>query len=140
MKAIVCEQYGPPDGLQFKEVATPAPVDDEVLIKICAASVNPLDSYSMRGPLFFLPIIGRRLKPEHQVIGCDIAGRVEAVGKDVKRLQEGDEVFGGKSWGGFAEYACVSEDKLAIKPANVSFEDAAAVTVAAITALQALRD
>src|SRR5450755_2397712 len=83
MKAIVCTRYGPPELLQLKEIATPTPADNEVLIKICAASVNPLDSFSMRGPLFFLPMIGARLKPKHQIIGADLAGRVEAVGKDV---------------------------------------------------------
>jgi NADPH:quinone reductase-like Zn-dependent oxidoreductase len=140
MKAIVCTQYGPPDVLQFKEIATPEPADNEVLIKVYAASVNPLDSFGMRGPLFFLPMIGRLLKPKHKVIGSDIAGRVEAVGKDVKQFQPGDEVFGGKGWGAFAEYACAIEDRLALKPANLSFEDAAAVPIAAITALQGLRD
>lgn len=140
MKAIVSTQYGPPDVLQFKEIATPAPADDEVLIKLYAASVNPFDSYSLRGPLFFLPMIGGLLKPKHKVIGSDIAGRVEAVGRDVKQFQPGDEVFGGKGWGGFAEYVCATEDRLALKPANLSFEDAAAVPIAAITALQGLRD
>jgi NADPH:quinone reductase-like Zn-dependent oxidoreductase len=144
MKAIVCTRYGPPEVLQLKEIPTPTPADNEVLIKICAASVNPLDSFSMRGPLFFLPMIGAWLEPKHQVIGADLAGRVEAVGKDVKQFKAGDEVFGasfgGKGVGAFAEYACVLADKLALKPANLSFEDAAAVPVAAITALQGLRD
>ena len=140
MKALVSTRYGPPDVLQFKEIATPVPADDEVLIKVYAASVNPLDSYSMRGPLFFLPMIGGLLKPKHNVIGSDIAGRVEAVGSDVKQFQPGDEVFGGKGFGGFAEYACATEDRLALKPANLSFEEAAAVPIAAITALQGLRD
>jgi NADPH:quinone reductase-like Zn-dependent oxidoreductase len=140
MKAIEITQYGPPDVLRFTEVAKPAPADDEVLVKVYAASVNPLDSFSMRGPLFFLPMIGGLLKPRHQVIGCDIAGRVEAVGRHVKQFRPGDEVFGGKGVGGFAEYVCAAEDKLALKPANLSFEDAAAVPVAAITALQGLRD
>src|SRR5271157_559191 len=140
MKAIVHTQYGPPDVLQLSEIAVPTPADNEVLIKIYAASVNPLDSFSMRGPLFFLPMIGGLLKPKYKVIGCDIAGRVEAVGRHVKQFQPGDEVFGGKGVGGFAEYVCAVEDKLALKPANLSFEDAAAVPVAAITALQGLRD
>ena len=140
MKAIVCTQYGSPDVLQFKEIAKPAPADDEVLIKLYAASVNPIDSFAMRGPLFFLPMIRRLLKPKYKVIGSDIAGRVEAVGKDVKQFQPGDEVFGAKGWGGFAEYVCATEDRLALKPANLSFEDAAALPVAAITALQSLRD
>ena len=140
MKAIVCTQHGPPDVLQFKEIATPTPADDEVLIKLYAASVNPVDSYFMRGPLFFLPMIGGLLKPKHKVLGCDIAGRVEAVGRNVKQFKPGDEVFGAKGGGGFAEYVCAVEDKLALKPTNISFESAAAVPIAAITALQGLRD
>ena len=140
MKAIVHTKYGPPDVLKLEEVQKPDPSDDGVLVKVHAASVNPLDSYVMRGPLFFLPMIGGLLKPKHKVLGCDIAGRVEAVGRHVKQFQPGDEVFGGKGSGGFAEYVCAIEDKLALKPANVSFEDAAAVPIAAITALQGLRD
>jgi NADPH:quinone reductase-like Zn-dependent oxidoreductase len=144
MKAIVTTRYGPPEVLQLREIATPAPAEDEVLIKLYASSVNPLDSFSMRGPLFFLPMIGRLLKPKHKVIGADIAGRVESVGRDVKQFQPGDEVFGGSfgrnGMGGFAEYVCALEDSLAQKPANISFEEAAAVPVAAITALQGLRD
>ncbi|HEX4809651.1 MAG TPA: NAD(P)-dependent alcohol dehydrogenase [Bryobacteraceae bacterium] len=140
MKAIVCTRYGSPDVLQFEEVSTPIPADDEVLIKLYAAAVNPLDSYSMRGPLFFLPAIGGLLKPKHKIPGSDIAGRVEAVGGHAKQFQSGDEVFGGKLVGGFAEYVCVTEGQLALKPTNLSFEEAAAVPIAAITALQALRD
>jgi NADPH:quinone reductase-like Zn-dependent oxidoreductase len=139
MKAIVCTQYGPPDVLQFTEVAKPTPKDDEVLIKIHAASVNPMDRFSMRGAPLIRLIPGLRT-PRHKVIGCDIAGRVEAVGRRVKQFQPGDEVFGGTGVGAFAEYVCAIEDKLALKPANLSFEDAAAVPVAAITALQGLRD
>ena len=139
MKAIVCTQYGPPDVLQFAEVANPTPKDDEVLIQIHAASVNPMDRFSMRGaPL--IRLIPWLRTPRHKVIGCDIAGRVEAVGRHVKEFQPGDEVFGGTGVGAFAEYVCAAEDKLALKPANLSFEDAAAVPVAAITALQGLRN
>lgn len=139
MKAIVHTQYGPPDVLQFTEVATPTPGDDEVLIRIYAASVNPLDRYVMRGAPLIRLIPGLRT-PKHKVIGADIAGRVEAVGRHVKQFQPGDAVFGAKGVGGFAEYVCAIEDKLARKPANTSFEEAAAVPVAAITALQGLRD
>ena len=107
MKAIVITQYGPPEVLQLREIATPTPAVDQVLIKLYAASVNPLDSFMMRGPLFFLPSVGKLLKPKHQVIGADIAGRVESVGKDIKKFRTGDEVFGasfqGKGLGGFAE-------------------------------------
>ncbi len=130
--------------LQLREIATPAPAAGQVLIKLYASSVNPLDSFMMRGPLFFLPSVGKLLKPKHKVIGADIAGRVESVGKDIKKFHPGDEVFGAsfeeKGLGGFAEYVCAAEDRLALKPANISFEEAAAVPVAAITALQGLRD
>jgi NADPH:quinone reductase-like Zn-dependent oxidoreductase len=141
MKAIVRTRYGPPGALQFTEVAKPTPTADEVLIALYAASVNPLDLFSMRGAPIIRLIPGLRT-PKQQVLGCDIAGRVEAVGRQVKQFQPGDEVFGvtGFAGGGFAEYACAREDKLALKPANSSFEDAAAVPIAAITALQGLRD
>ena len=141
MKAIVRAQYGPPDVLQFAEVATPTPADGELLIKLCAASVNPLDLFMMRGAPLIRSIPGQRT-PKHKILGCDIAGRVEAVGKHVKQFQPGDEVFGvtGFEGGAFAEYVCALEDKVALKPANSSFEDAAAVPVAALTALQGLRD
>ncbi len=140
MKAIVYTQYGPPDVLQFKDVARPTPADDEVLIELYAASVNPVDWHLMRGKPLPLRLTTGLRTPKHEVLGCDIAGRVEAVSKDAKRFQPGDEVFGGKGVAGFAEYVCVREDKLALKPANISFEEAAAVPVAAITALQGLRD
>jgi len=158
MKAIVYTQYGPPDVLQFREVATPTPADDEVLLKLYAASVNPLDLGVIRGVPAFVRLIVRLLfgvrTPKakvfgtdlagraEKVLGSDIAGRVEAVGRHVKQFQPGDEVFGGNLFagGGFAEYVCAVEDKLALKPANISFEDAAAVPIAAITALQGLRD
>jgi NADPH:quinone reductase-like Zn-dependent oxidoreductase len=141
MKAIVRAQYGPPDVLQFTDVAKPTPNDHEVLIKLCAASVNPLDLFHMRGAPWNRWIPGLR-KPKQPIIGCDIAGRVEAVGRDAKQFQPGDAVFGvtGFAGGGFAEYVCAPEAKLARKPANLSFEDAAAVPIAAITALQGLRD
>jgi len=139
MKAIVYTQYGSPDVLQLRDMAAPAPADREVLIRVCAASVNPLDFHQMRGHVRFMT--GMR-RPKQSVLGCDIAGRVEAVGKNETRFQPGDEVFGvkGLGGGGFAEYACADEDKLALKPANLSFEEAASVPVAAITALQGLRD
>src|SRR5258708_664345 len=140
MKAMVYTQYGPPDVLQLTEVAKPVPKDDEVLIKIHAASVNPVDLYLMRGKPMFVRLIGGLFKPKRTVPGTDIAGRVEAVGKNVNQFYPDDEVFGAKGGGGFAEYGCALADKLALKPANVSFEEAAAVTVAAITALQGLRD
>lgn len=148
MKAIVCTRYGPPDVLQFQEIATPSPADNEVLIKICAASVNPLDSGTMQGPWIARLLTGGLRKPRHKVLGADVAGRVQAVGRLITRFHPGDEVFGGlfgglfgaKGLGGFAEYVCAYEDRLALKPADLSFADAAAVPVAAITALQGLRD
>jgi NADPH:quinone reductase-like Zn-dependent oxidoreductase len=140
VKAIIYTQYGPPDVLQFTEVAKPIPKDDEVLIKVHAASANPLDWHFLRGEPFFVRF-GGLLKPKHKILGADIAGRVEAVGSKVKQFQPGAEVFGGaKGLGGFAEYVCTVENKLALKPANLSFEDAASVPVAAISALQGLRD
>lgn len=140
MKAIVRTQYGPPSVVQFAEVATPAPADNEVMIRLRAASVNPLDLFLMTGmPWNRVP--GLR-KPKHEVLGCDIAGQVEAVGKNVKQFRAGDEVFGatGFEGKGFAEYVCALEEKLAAKSASVSFEDAAAIPIAASTALQGLRD
>src|SRR5687767_11283872 len=141
MKAAVATRYGPPDVVQITDVAKPDPRDNEVLIQVRAASVNPLDLFAMRGAPLIRLIPGLRT-PQHKVLGCDIAGQVEAVGRHVKQFQPGDEVFGVKGFagGGFAEYACVPEDKVARKPANRSFEEAAAVPVAAVTALQALRD
>jgi NADPH:quinone reductase-like Zn-dependent oxidoreductase len=141
MKAIVRTQYGSLDGLQFTEVAKPTPTDNEVLIRVCAAAVNPLDLFLVKGAPWSRGLPGMRT-PKHEVIGCDIAGRVEAVGNNVTRFQTGDEVFGvtGFAGNGFAEYACAREEKLVAKPATLSFEDAAAVPIAATTALQGLRD
>ena len=139
MKAIVCTQYGPPlDVLQLKEVDKPTPTDNQVLVKVYAASVNKKDLAPMRGA-FMARLLGTGLlKPKRQILGDDIAGRVEAIGKDVKQFQPGDEVFGDASEA-FAEYANAREDLLALKPTIVTFEEAAAVPVAAITALQGLR-
>jgi NADPH:quinone reductase-like Zn-dependent oxidoreductase len=138
MKAIVCTQYGPPDVLQFTEAAKPTPKDDEVLIKIHGASVNPIDQLFRGRPYAIRMLTGLR-KPKDTRIGSDVAGKVEAVGRNVTRFKPGDEVFG-VCRGACAQYGCVIEDKLAPKPANLSFADAAAVPVAAITALQGLRD
>jgi NADPH:quinone reductase-like Zn-dependent oxidoreductase len=140
MKAVIYTQYGPPDVLRFTEVAKPTPKDDEVLIKLYAAAVNPLDRHFMRGEPFFLRLGGLRT-PKFKILGVDMAGRVEAVGSDVKQFRPGDDVFGGGvGVGGFAEYACAPEGALALKPASLSFEGAASVPVAGITALQGLRD
>jgi NADPH:quinone reductase-like Zn-dependent oxidoreductase len=141
MKAIVRTLYGSLDALQFAEVATPTPADNEVLIKLRAASVNPLDLFLMKGAPWNRVIPGLRT-PKHEIIGCDIAGRVEAVGRNVRQFLPGDEVFGvtGFEGNGFAEYVCAMEEKVGPKPANLSFEEAAAVPIAASTALQGLRD
>jgi NADPH:quinone reductase-like Zn-dependent oxidoreductase len=143
MKAIVYTEYGSPDVLELKEVEKPAPKDDEVLVKITAASANPLDWHLMRGEPFLARLEGGLQKPKNTRLGADIAGRVEAVGHNITAFKPGDEVFGEifeHGLGGFAEYAAVPEHLLALKPANTSFEDAAGVPVAAYTALQGLRD
>jgi NADPH:quinone reductase-like Zn-dependent oxidoreductase len=143
MKAIVYHQYGSPDVLELTEVEKATPKDDEVLLKVHAASVNPADWHLLRGKPYIARLqLGLR-KPKDRVLGCDVAGQVEAVGKNVTMLQPGDEVFGSPfmhGFGAFAEYVCVSEDLLAPKPAPLSFEQAAAVPLAASTALQGLRD
>ena len=140
MKAIVYDNYGSPDVLKYEEIEKPTAGDDEVLIKVRAASVNPLDWRLMRGkPLFVRLMIGGLRKPKITRPGRDVAGQVEAVGRNVTQFKPGDEVFGACR-GAFAEYVCAIEDRLALKPANISFEEAAAVPVAALSALQCLRD
>ena len=142
MKAIVYTKYGQPDVLELKEVEKPAPRDDEVLVKVHAASINDWDWGLLRGKPFMNRLAFGLLKPRTQILGLDIAGRVEAVGSKVKRLNPGDDVFGdisGCSWGGFAEYVCASEDALTLKPAGMTFDEAAAIPQAAILALQGLR-
>ncbi|MBI9046424.1 MAG: NAD(P)-dependent alcohol dehydrogenase [Anaerolineaceae bacterium] len=141
MKAIICEKYGSPDVLEFKEVEKPAPNENEVLIKVCAASVNAYDWHMLSADIFLVRLMGGGLfKPQNIIPGADIAGRVEAAGKNIRHFQPGDEVFGEVGHGGFAEYVCAPEDRIALKPANLSFEEAAAVPMAALTALQGLRD
>jgi len=143
MKAIVYEKYGPPEVLQLKEVEKPTPSDDEVLVKVHAASVNRADWGFVRGKPFVVRLWSGLLKPKNTILGADIAGRVEAVGRNAKQFQPGDDVYGEISvcgWGGFAEYVSVPENALALKPANLTFEEAAAVPLAAVTALQGLRD
>jgi len=141
MKAIVTTKYGPPDVLEFKDVAKPEPKENEVLIKIHAASVNAYDWHLLTADIPLVRLMGGGLlKPQNPIPGADIAGQVEAVGSSVTQFKPGDEVFGDISKGGFAEYACAPENKLALKPLNLSFEQAAAVPMAGITALQGLRD
>jgi NADPH:quinone reductase-like Zn-dependent oxidoreductase len=139
MKAIVHERYGRPDVLELRDVDLPTIEDHQVLLRVHASSVNPAEWYGVTGPLFARAFGGGLRKPKSTTVGADVAGVVESVGKDVTEFQLGDEVFGtsGASW---AEYAPAREVRLVRKPANVSFEEAAAVPIAGITALQALRD
>jgi len=141
MKAIVCTGYGTPDVLRLTEVEKPAPGDDEVLVKVHAASLNAGDWHILRGKPFLARfLMGGYRKPKYAIPGSDIAGRVEAVGKNATQFQPGDAVFGATGHGGFAEYVSVRESRLLLKPDNRSFAAAAALPAAAITALQALRD
>jgi NADPH:quinone reductase-like Zn-dependent oxidoreductase len=140
MKAIVYTKYGPPDVLQLQEIEKPSPKENEILVKVHAASLNALDWRPFTMPLLFVRMMrGGLREPQDKSLGVDIAGRVEAVGATVKQFRPGDAVFG-LSKGAFAEYACTTEDKLTLRPANLSFEAAAAVPIAAFTALQGLRD
>jgi NADPH:quinone reductase-like Zn-dependent oxidoreductase len=143
VKAIVRDSYGSPDVLELTDIDKPEPADDEVLLRVHAASINPADWHFLRG----IPYIARMQfglrKPKDSILGCDVAGHIEAVGNNVTMLQPGEEVFGSPfmhGLGAFAEWVCISEDLLAPKPATLSFEQAAAVPVAASTALQGLRD
>ena len=141
MKAMVYHNYGPPDTLRLQEIEKPVAKDDEVLIKVHAASVNWHDWHFLTGTPFMARMMAGLLKPKHKIPGIDVAGRVEAVGRDVTQFQVGDEVFGGSGNGGsFAEYVCANQNEMQPKPANITFEEAAAVCGAAFTALQGLRD
>jgi len=143
MKAIVYTHYGSPDVLQLKEVAKPTPQDNEVLVQVHAASVNAADWHLMRGTPFLARLVNGLQKPKNTKLGADVAGRVEAVGRNVTQFQVGDDVFGCiplHELGSFAEYVCAHEDALALKPAKMTFEQAAAIPLAAFTALQGLRD
>jgi NADPH:quinone reductase-like Zn-dependent oxidoreductase len=140
MKAMVQDRYGSPDVLELREIEKPVVEDGEVLVRVRAASANPADWHFMRGlPYVMRPQSGLG-KPKNGVLGRDVAGQVEAVGKDVTRFRPGDEVFANVGTGGFAEYTCVSEDFLELKPVNLTFEQTAAVPLAGLTALQGLRD
>jgi NADPH:quinone reductase-like Zn-dependent oxidoreductase len=138
MKAIVYYSYGSPDVLKYEEIERPSAGDDEILIKVRAASVNPADRL-FRGTSFIVRILTGLRKPKNTRLGRDVAGQVEAVGRNVTQFKPGDQVFGACR-GAFAEYACTSESALVMKPDNVTFEQAASVPVAALTALQGLRD
>jgi len=144
MKAMVYHTYGSPDVLKLEEVQKPVPQDDEVLVQVHATSVNAGDWHLLRAKPFLMRFMGfGLLKPKHTILGSDIAGRVEVVGRNVTQFQSGDEVFGNTAksgFGGFAEYVAVPENALVLKPTTLSFEEAAAVPQAALTALQGLRD
>ena len=139
MKAVIYAKYGPPDVLELNEEEKPTPKDNEALIQVRAASVNPLDWHYTRGAPYIMRMGAGLRKPKVTRLGVDFAGQVEAVGRDVTQFQPGDEVFGART-GAFAEYVCKLEKTLVLKPANLTFEQAAAVPVAACTALQGLRD
>ena len=141
MKAIVYTKYGGPEVLQIKEIEKPYPKDDEVLIKVYAVSINDWDWGLLHGD-FINRLLNGLLKPKRKILGSDIAGRIEAVGKNVNQFKTGDDVYGDLSghWGGFAEYVCAREKALALKPASMSFEEAAAIPQAAMLAVQGLID
>jgi NADPH:quinone reductase-like Zn-dependent oxidoreductase len=142
LKAIINTKYGGPEVLQVKEIEKPQPGDNEVLIKVYAVSINDWDWGILRGSTLFDRLLYGLLKPKKQILGSDIAGRIEAIGKNVHHFKPGDEVFGDLSgqWGGFAEYVCARENALALKPAGMTFEEAAAMPQAAMLAIQGLRD
>ena len=143
MKAIVYEKYGPPDVLELKEVEKPAPLEDEVLVEVHAASVNAYDWHFLTADVFLIRLMsGGLFKPKKNTLGADIAGSVAALGENVTRFKPGDHVFGTAKGGsgGFAEFVCAKQKSLVLKPAKVTFEEAAASSMAALTALQGLRD
>ena len=144
MKGVVYTKYGSPDVLQIKEIEKPIPRDDEVLIKVHAASINSWDWDMLTGRPIEYRLLGGLLKPtKTKILGCDIAGRIEAVGRSIKQFRPGDDVFGDLcegSWGGFAEYVCAREDELTLKPTGMTYEEAAATPQAGLLALQGLCD
>lgn len=141
MKAITYSRYGTPDVLSIREVNKPVPKDDEVLIKVYAVSLNDWDLGLLHGDAVNR-ILNGLFKPKIKILGSDIAGQVEAIGRNVKSFRPGDQVFGDLSgrWGGLAEYVCARENSLALKPSNMTFEEAAAIPQAAMLAVQGLRD
>ena len=142
MKAIYYDRYGTPDVLQVTEMEKPVPKDNEVLIRVHAASINSWDWDMIRGEPVFVRMWGL-FKPRHKIPGSDIAGRVESVGRAVKKFKPGEDVYGDiveQGWGGFAEYVCAKEDQLVFKPASMSFEQASAIPQAGLLALQGIRD
>lgn len=142
MKAIVYEKYGSPDVLELREVAKPTPKDDEVLVRIRAVSINDWDWGLLQGSTLIDRLLFGFFRPRNAILGSDIAGRIEAVGKNVTQFRPGDEVFGDLSgrWGGFAEYVCAPHTALALKPPGMTFAEAASIPQAAMLAIQGLRD
>jgi NADPH:quinone reductase-like Zn-dependent oxidoreductase len=139
MKAIVYDQYGPPDVLKYEDIQKPIPADDQVLLQVRASSVNPADWHFIRGTPSPIRIVAGLIAPKSRHLGIDVAGVVETVGRNITTFKPGDEVFG-TAKGSFAEYACASQSTLALKPENLTWEQAASVPIAGITALQGLRD
>lgn len=142
MKAVIYEKYGTAENLELKEIGKPVPKEDEVLIKIHAVSINDWDWQLLQGIPFINRIINGLFKPKIKILGSDVAGKIEAIGNDVKQFKLGDEVYGDLSntWGGFAEYVCAKENALALKPAGMTFGQAAAIPQAAMLAVQSLID
>src|SRR5262245_13484859 len=139
MKAVVYTRYGPPDVLRIEEIEKPTPDENQILVKVHAASINAGDYFARGGkPYLFRFFTGALLKPNNTRLGSDVAGQVEAIGENVKQFRVGDEVFGCRN-GAFAEYVCAPEERFVLKPANVSYEQAAAVPWAALVALQTIR-
>jgi NADPH:quinone reductase-like Zn-dependent oxidoreductase len=141
MKAIVYAKYGSPDVLRLEEVEKPVPKEDQLLLKVWAASVNAYELRHVRADPFLIRLMGAGLiKPKHRILGADVAGEVDEVGRQVTRFKPGDAVFGEGGYGGYAEYVCIDEKRAVAKPAGLTFEEAAAAPMAALTALQGLRD
>jgi NADPH:quinone reductase-like Zn-dependent oxidoreductase len=141
MKAVVFEEYGPPEVLQLKEVEKPIPRENEILVKVHAASVNAADWHTVRGTPFLVRIMHgfQKPRPKARILGDDMAGQVEAVGSNVTQFKPSDKVFGFSNFDAFAEYCCVPEDNLVLKPDDLSYEHASTLPIAGITALQGLR-
>ena len=144
MKALIYTKYGSPEVLEVREIEEPSPGDDEVLVKIYAVSINDWDWGLLQPNSFLERLMSGLFKPRRQILGSDIAGRIESVGKHVKRFRVGDEVYGDLSgrgkWGGFAEYVCAREDRICLKPRSMSFEEAASIPQAGMLVVQGLRD